>query len=95
MDLTATIEQLRRQTEKLERVIASLKKLHAANTVQELCHEKERLERVIASLEKLQAPGPIRTRGGRKSMSPEERQEVSERMKKYWEKRRNQRPPWS
>ena len=63
--------------------------------IQDLYAEKEKLERVIASLEELQrsagtvpsAPTPIRRRG-RKSMSPEERQEVSERMKKYWEGRR-------
>jgi len=63
--------------------------------IQDLYAEKEKLERVIASLEELQrtagalpsAPRPVRRRG-RKSMSPEERQEVSERMKKYWEGRR-------
>ena len=63
--------------------------------IQDLYAEKEKLERVIASLEELQrsagtltaAPRPSKRRG-RKSMSPEERQEVSERMKKYWESRR-------
>jgi hypothetical protein len=63
--------------------------------IQDLYAEKEKLERVIASLEELQrsagtlppAARPIKRRG-RKSMSPEERQEVSERMKKYWESRR-------
>ena len=64
--------------------------------IQELYAEKEKLERVIASLEELQlsAGGGIPQtakpgkRRGRKSMSPEERQEVSERMKKYWAGRR-------
>jgi hypothetical protein len=63
--------------------------------IQDLYTEKEKLERVIASLEELQrgasslpaAPKPTKRRG-RKSMSPEERLEVSERMKKYWEGRR-------
>ena len=62
--------------------------------IQDLYAEKERLERVIESLEELQrsgsAPPPPKATGrrGRKSMSPAERQEVSERMKKYWESRR-------
>jgi hypothetical protein len=63
--------------------------------IQDLYTEKEKLERVIASLEELQksageaatAPKPFRRRG-RKSMSNTERQEVSTRMKKYWESRR-------
>jgi hypothetical protein len=63
-------------------------------TIQELYAEKERLERVIASLEELQrtaaaSPVPGRSkRRGRKSMGAEERQEVSDRMKKYWASRR-------
>lgn len=64
--------------------------------IQDLYAEKEKLERVIASLEELQraAGGGIPPqpssgkRRGRKSMGAEERQEVSERMKKYWAKRR-------
>jgi hypothetical protein len=62
--------------------------------IQDLYAEKEKLERVIASLEELQrSSGPLPDlpkpkRRGRKSMSAEERQEVSERMKKYWETRR-------
>jgi len=66
--------------------------------IQDLYAEKEKLERVIASLEELQRsaadlpelPKPARRRG-RKSMNPKERQEVSERMKRYWEARRQQR----
>jgi hypothetical protein len=63
--------------------------------IQDLYAEKEKLERVIASLEELQrSSGSLPSlpkaakRRGRKSMSHEERQEVSERMKKYWESRR-------
>ena len=63
--------------------------------IQELYAEKEKLERVIASLEELQKsagslpiPPPGGKRRGRKSMSAKERQEVSERMKKYWAGRR-------
>ena len=66
--------------------------------IQELYSEKEKLERVIASLEELQRnagvvpelPKPAKRRG-RKSMNSEERQEVSERMRKYWASRRQPR----
>jgi hypothetical protein len=67
-------------------------------TIQQLYEEKERLERVIASLEELQRtagavplPPQASKRRGRKSMTAEERQEVSERMKKYWENHRQPR----
>ena len=70
--------------------------------IQQLYEEKERLERVIASLEELQrtagfipALTPAVKRRGRKSMPAPERQEVSERMKKYWENRRKPRDPGS
>lgn len=63
--------------------------------IQELYAEKEKLERVIASLEELQRTAgavPALPKGtkrrGRKSMSSKERQEVSARMKRYWESRR-------
>ena len=67
--------------------------------IQDLYAEKEKLERVIASLEELQRtagnlpalPKPAKRRG-RKSMNTEERQEVSERMRKYWAGRRQQKP---
>jgi hypothetical protein len=66
--------------------------------VQELYAEKARLERVIASLEELQRSAgavPALTEGvkrrGRKFMDPKERQEVSDRMKKYWAARRKER----
>jgi hypothetical protein len=56
-----------------------------------LREEKEKLDRVIASLEELQAiqsdlAAPRRR--GRKSMSQEERREVSARMKRFWTERR-------
>ena len=63
--------------------------------IQELRSEKTRLEWVIASLEELQRsagaiPAPthrVQCRG-RKFMGPQERREVSQRMKKYWASRR-------
>ena len=66
-------------------------------TIQDLYAEKEKLQRVIASLVDLQrgAGGDIplmpksEKRRGRKSMSDEERQTVSIRMKKYWSVRRH------
>jgi hypothetical protein len=66
--------------------------------IQDLYAEKEKLERVIASLEELQRtagsvpviPKTTRRRG-RKSMSPAEREEVSERMKRYWAARRSEK----
>ena len=68
--------------------------------IQDLYAEKEKLERVIASLEELQRAAEATStipvtggkRRGRKSMGSTERQEVSERMKKYWESRRKKQP---
>jgi hypothetical protein len=69
--------------------------LHDA--IQKLYAEKESLLRAIAALEALQgaANGTAaitrsRSKRGRKSMNPDERQEVSLRMKKYWASRRVQ-----
>ncbi len=67
--------------------------------IRELHEEKRRLDEAIASLEDLiEANGGAGSvdledfrrlkRRGRKTMSPEERREVSERMKKYWARRR-------
>jgi hypothetical protein len=66
--------------------------------IQDLYAEKEKLERVIASLEELQRtagsvpalPKPAKRRG-RKSMNSSERQEVSERMRRYWASRREEK----
>lgn len=64
------------------------------DAIQKLYAEKETLVRAISALEALQqASGNDtvevpRSRRGRKSMNPEERQEVSLRMKKYWATRR-------
>ncbi len=67
--------------------------------IRELYAEKQRLEDAIATLEallrskshraalKLDALKPAKRRG-RKSMPPDERRAVSERMKKYWAQRR-------
>ncbi|MGA2596319.1 MAG: hypothetical protein ABSH09_04820 [Bryobacteraceae bacterium] len=59
--------------------------------LRELYEEKRRLDRAIARAEaKLAAMSqPLqRSRRGRKSMSPEERQQVSARMTAYWAARR-------
>jgi hypothetical protein len=67
-------------------------KMDLLKMIQELRAEKEQLDRVIASLEELRAAREIdalrKSRRGRKSMSPEERRQVSARMRKYWEGRR-------
>jgi len=61
----------------------------------ELVEERNRLQRIIESLEAMEGltdkPARTVTAGrGRKSMNPAARQEVSERMKQYWAKRREQ-----
>lgn len=65
--------------------------------IRELYEEKSRLDRVIASLEEMQrnaaalpAALPETRKRGRKSMDEHARQEVSARMKKYWDARRKQ-----
>jgi hypothetical protein len=69
-----------------------------SKTIADLYAEKTRLDRVIASLEQLgddPLPVSISThRRGRKFMSPNERREVSERMRRYWADRKavEQRP---
>jgi hypothetical protein len=69
--------------------------------LQELHQEKKRLDAAITALEtrlrlaKAARGTPSVERRGRKSMSPEERQEVSRRMAKYWEDRRAQSNPES
>lgn len=58
--------------------------------IRELREELEKLNQVIAALEQFQSTGtfPLPRQRGRKSMPPEERELVSERMKKYWTSRR-------
>jgi hypothetical protein len=63
--------------------------------IRELYAEKEELDRAIAALEGMQTDLAVvahaeSKKRGRKSMRPEERREVSERMKKYWAKRHRQ-----
>jgi len=69
-------------------------RMDLSEMIRGLYEEKEKLERVIADLEDLQRSvhgsqwsRPAQRRG-RKSMSPNERLEVSQRMKRYWAKRR-------
>ncbi len=67
--------------------------MNLEETIQRLRAEVDVLERVIKTLEELQCnslllPKPPPKRRGRKSMNPAERQEVSERMRKYWASRR-------
>jgi hypothetical protein len=69
--------------------------------IRELVDEKKRIDRIIASLEAMLEKGTTNTasakaevkagsgtRRGRKSMSAEERREVSERMARYWAAKR-------
>jgi hypothetical protein len=62
--------------------------------IRELHEEKKRLDGMIASLEAIigeqERKTPAVRRRGRKSMSAEERMEVSKRMQAYWAKRRQQ-----
>jgi hypothetical protein len=64
-------------------------------TIRQLEIQKRRIELVIAELEQLQGidvgGGVLANRRGRKSMGPQERLEVSERMKRYWANHREQR----
>ena len=58
--------------------------------LRELVREWKRIKRAIARLEAQQPQVELRRTGrrGRKSMSPEERLEVSRRMTEYWRARR-------
>ena len=58
--------------------------------IRDLHEELERLNEIIASLEQFRSTGtlPAPRHRGRKSMPEQERQRVSERMKKYWAGRR-------
>ena len=67
--------------------------------IRELVEEKKRIDRIIASLEAMLAKGRVSPAGkillkeppkrrGRKSMSADERKQVSERMARYWAQKR-------
>ena len=62
--------------------------------IRELVEERNRVSRIIASLDEMTKGGKKsasqtgHSRRGRKSMDASARQEVSERMKRYWAKRR-------
>ncbi len=68
-------------------------------TIRMLHEERDRLDKLIASLEELKLSKGVAGRQklpgrrGRKSMSMTERQEISVRMKKYWEARRASSKP--
>jgi len=68
-----------------------------SKTIAELYEEKTRLDKVIASLEQLgQESFPMSITShqrGRKFMSPQERHEVSERMRRYWAGRKAAEQP--
>jgi hypothetical protein len=57
-------------------------------TLRELHQEKKRLDAMIASLESRVKTKPAKRRRGRRTMGPEERRAVSERMAAYWAARR-------
>jgi len=60
-------------------------------TIRDLLEERKRLDGLIARLERMKsvdAAKPAPKRRGRKEMSEDQRREVSERMKRYWEQRR-------
>jgi hypothetical protein len=67
--------------------------------IQELHRERERVRAMIESLERMDPASPstygmrsgrLHKRRGRKAMGGAERQEVSRRMKLYWEQRKQQ-----
>jgi hypothetical protein len=70
--------------------------MDVAKILQELKAEKQKLDQAIAVMEAVvgdkgtQAPTAPSKRGGRKHMSELECKEVSRRMKRYWDSRRNQ-----
>jgi hypothetical protein len=61
--------------------------------IHELREEKKKLDAAIATIETLLSDTSSEkhtSRRGRKSMSEEERKTVSERMRRYWAKRRKE-----
>jgi hypothetical protein len=75
--------------------VSGLSPMDIQETILVLKIERDKVVRAIAALEEYLLtggdPAQLPKRRGRKSMPPEERAEVSERMRKYWAKRR--RPP--
>jgi hypothetical protein len=64
--------------------------------IRELVQERDRLQRIIESLEEVKPSEELQRplegkRRGRKSMDRAAREEVSQRMKNYWEQRRAER----
>ena len=66
--------------------------------IKALRSQMDQIDRAIAQLESLNSPDgstagtvQFKSRRGRKSMSPEERKQVAERMKRYWAGRRKNR----
>jgi hypothetical protein len=67
-----------------------------SGTIRSLRAELARIDAAIAALQGVgSATGagatPPRSKRGRKSMAPEERQVVAERMRRYWAQRRKQK----
>lgn len=63
--------------------------------IQDLLDERNRIDATIAKLEALREqgkPAPSASRRGRKAMSLTEREEVSRRMRNYWDQRRRSSP---
>ena len=62
--------------------------------IRELVDERDKLDRIITSIEQMILSGetsePALKRRGRKSMDSAARKQVSERMKRYWAKRRSE-----
>lgn len=64
--------------------------------INELIKERNRLDSLIRALERGVEPrarGPARSTRGRKSMAPEERLQVAERMRQYWAARKHAATP--
>ncbi len=63
--------------------------------IRDLLAERDRINGIILQLELMQKRqvAPPQKQRGRKSMSDEERAEVSARMRQYWESRRKAKQP--
>lgn len=59
--------------------------------IQDLLARKAKIQKAIDELEKLVAAPKTKSRRGRRSMGAQEREEVSARMKKYWEAKRREK----